>query len=292
MVMVAFEQDEMYFTRQLTFFLVVLQVNRPERHTYLHFLSGLQTLDLFGQHFPVGINKTHLAVLGHFALEIVVQIVLFLHDLYILGTNQHAHFCARQVLVVVLNQKLISVRRQYTHLVVYTLENTGLHFAIPFREFPFRYSVLFIQIRLRSRVRTIVLCTLYIVPLYFPEVNILRPNHYIHRIVLAKTGVDAIEHLSAELHFLVFDHRAAQDVALTDKISYKAVLRLVVNICRSTDLLDLSFAHHHHTVAQRQRLFLVVGDVNKGDSQLFMQLFQLDLHIVAHLQIQSAQGFI
>ena len=63
-------------------------------------------------------------------------------------------------------------------------------------------------------------------------------------------------------------------IALADEVRHKAVLRLVVYVRRRTDLLYLAFAHHYHTVAQSQCLFLIVRHVDKRDAQLLVQLLK------------------
>ena len=41
-----------------------------------------------------------------------------------------------------------------------------------------------------------------------------------------------------------------------------------------------------------ERLFLVVGDVDEGDAQLLLHRLELDLHLLAQLQIQRAQRLV
>ena len=50
--------------------------------------------------------------------------------------------------------------------------------------------------------------------------------------------------------------------------------------------------HDDDGVGHAQGLFLVVGDEDKGDACVFLDLFQLLLHILAQLQVQRAQGFV
>ena len=187
--------------------------------------------------------------------------------------------------MVVLNQKLVVIRCQHTHLVVHALEDTTLHLAVPLGELTLRYAILIVLVFL-IRYTTAFLIFLA------PNIDILRTNDHIHGVVLTETRIDTIEHLSAELHFLIFDHRTAQDIALADKIRHKAVLRFIVDIRRRTDLLNLTFAHHDHAVGKRQRLFLIMRHVDKGDTELLVQLFQLDLHVVPHLEVQRTQRFV
>ena len=285
MEVIALEQDEMHLAAQCSLFLVVLQIDVAELHTHLHFLARLKALELLLLYFPFRIQEPNLTVLQHFALEIVIDIVLFLHDLNVLRPNQHAHFRARQVLMIVLNQELIVIRRQHTHLIVYALEDTTLHLAVPLRELPLRHAIFYIILFIHSHLTALLI-------FLAPNINIFRSNHHIHRIVLTKTGIDTIELLSAERYPLVTDHRTRQNITLTDKIRHKAVLRLVIDIRRRTDLLDLTLAHHNYAVTQRQRLFLIVRHVDKRDTQFLVQLFQLDLHVVTHLQIQRTQRLI
>ena len=39
-------------------------------------------------------------------------------------------------------------------------------------------------------------------------------------------------------------------------------------------------------------LLLVVGDVDEGDAQLLVHLLQLDLHVLAHLEVQRGEGLV
>ena len=198
MVVISLIENEMHLAAQRSFFLVVLQVNVAELHTHLHLVSCGKTFQLLLVYFPLSIEEPHLTILQHLAFEIVVDVVLFLHDLDIFRTNQHAYFRAGQVLMIVLHQELIVIGRQHTHLVVHTLEDTRLYLAVPFGELTLRYPILRIIFRPVRLVRTVRL----------PDINILRTNNHLHRFVLAETGVDTIELLAAELYSAVADHGA------------------------------------------------------------------------------------
>ena len=50
--------------------------------------------------------------------------------------------------------------------------------------------------------------------------------------------------------------------------------------------------HHGDAVTHGDRLLLVVGDVDKGDAYLTLQVLQLDLHLLAELQVESPEGLI
>ena len=67
---------------------------------------------------------------------------------------------------------------------------------------------------------------------------------------------------------------------------------MIVNLGGTSDLLKSAIPHDHNRVGHVDGLLLVVGDIDKGDAQLFLQPFQLMLHLAAKLQVQSAQRFI
>ncbi len=168
---------------------------------------------------------------------------------------------------------------------MHTFEDTGLYLAVPLGELTLWHAV-FVVVLFVVHYLTAFLVFLA------PDVDIFGANHHIHGVVLAEAGVDTVELLSAELHTFVAYHRTAKDVTLADEVGYETVLRLVVDVGRRTYLLYLTFAHHDHAVAQRQCLLLVVGDVDKGDTQFLVQLFELNLHVVSHLQVERRQRFV
>ena len=67
---------------------------------------------------------------------------------------------------------------------------------------------------------------------------------------------------------------------------------LVVDIFRRTDLLDITAVHNHNSIGHGESFFLIVGNVDKCDSQLIFQTDQFVLHVLAHLEIQSTQGLV
>ena len=92
--------------------------------------------------------------------------------------------------------------------------------------------------------------------------------------------------MTTELHLAVFDHGAIKDIAFSDKVSHEAVLWFVVYVGRGTYLLNFAFIHHHYAVTKRERFFLVVCDIDEGDAEFLMQLFEFDLHVVSHLKVK------
>ena len=96
----------------------------------------------------------------------------------------------------------------------------------------------------------------------------------------------------AETYAAILHHRSVQDVALSNKVGYKRVDRFIIDICRCTNLLNLTLAHYYDGITQCQCLFLIVCHINKGNSQTAVHFLQLHLHILTHLQVQCSQRFI
>ena len=66
----------------------------------------------------------------------------------------------------------------------------------------------------------------------------------------------------------------------------------LVQLLGRAELLDLAAVHDRDAVAHRERLLLVVGHVDERDPDLRLDALQLDLELLAELQVQGAEGFI
>ena len=69
-------------------------------------------------------------------------------------------------------------------------------------------------------------------------------------------------------------------------------LRSLVYLGRSADLLDAALAEHRDAVAHRQGFFLVVRDVDERDAHLALHLLQLELHLLAELEVERAEWLV
>jgi hypothetical protein len=67
---------------------------------------------------------------------------------------------------------------------------------------------------------------------------------------------------------------------------------VLVQLARSAELLDPAGVHHHQPVGHGQGLLLVVGHVHKGDTDLALDAFQLQLHGLAQLQVEGAERLV
>ena len=104
--------------------------------------------------------------------------------------------------------------------------------------------------------------------------------------------IDAHELTTAETGGQLAGHDATEDVTLSDEVGDEGVLRLVVDVLRGTDLLDLALTHDDDLVGHGERLLLVVGDVDEGDAEPIMHGLQLDLHLLTHLEIERAERLV
>ena len=87
-------------------------------------------------------------------------------------------------------------------------------------------------------------------------------------------------------------HRAVENVGLPDESGYKAGLRVVIDLHGHVQLFDHTAIHDGNAVGHGEGLLLVMGDIDEGDAQLFLKALELNLHLLAQLEIQGAQRLI
>ena len=68
--------------------------------------------------------------------------------------------------------------------------------------------------------------------------------------------------------------------------------RPLVDLGRRPDLLDLAVVEHGEAVAHRQRLLLVVRHVDERNAELLLDPLQLDLELLAELEIEGAERLV
>ena len=86
------------------------------------------------------------------------------------------------------------------------------------------------------------------------DVDILRTDHDVDRLVLFKALVHALEFPAEEFDQIIVQHHAVENVRFADEIRDEGVLRLVIDILRRTDLLDLALVHDDDDVGHGERL--------------------------------------
>src|SRR5215831_18895264 len=82
------------------------------------------------------------------------------------------------------------------------------------------------------------------------------------------------------------------DPGRAEEAGHEAVGRCLVHLARRRNLLHFALVHHHHTIAERHGLGLVVGDVDEGRGQPLVQLFDLAAHLGAQRRIQVGQRLV
>ena len=85
---------------------------------------------------------------------------------------------------------------------------------------------------------------------------------------------------------------AGEYVVLADERGDEAVGRAVVDLLRHGDLLQPALRHHADAVGHRQRLALVVGDVDECDVGALLDGAQLGPHMLAQLQVERRQRLV
>ena len=227
-------------------------------HRYRHF----ETDALHRTAFEAATQEFHVCFVQELALESVAG-AFFLHYVDVERFYQQTHFVACLEAVVILHHQLVALAGLYQHFVVHAFEDGACYGSRELR-------------RIRG----------------FEDVDVLRTDYDVHLCTVAETGIHAVELVFAEAGEPVVHHDTVQYVALADEVGYEGVDRLVVDVCRSADLLYPAFAHHDDGVAQGEGLFLVVGDVYEGDAQLLVHLFEFHLHVLAHLQVEGGKGLV
>ena len=79
-----------------------------------------------------------------------------------------------------------------------------------------------------------------------------------------------------------------EEVGLAYEVGHETGCWVLVDGLGCVDLKESSVMHDADAVAHRDRLFLVVGHIDEGDSDLPLQFLQLMLHLLAQLQVECS----
>ena len=120
------------------------------------------------------------------------------------------------------------------------------------------------------------------------NINILRTDHHIHRLILREALIHTDKLKIVKSHQEILDHDTFDNIRLTDEACHKAVLRFIVNVNRGTDLLNSSLIHNNYCIRHGERLLLVMGNKHESDTHFLLDLLQLRLHLLTQSGIQSA----
>ena len=86
--------------------------------------------------------------------------------------------------------------------------------------------------------------------------------------------------------------RPGEEVAHAEEAGHEAGRRALVEALGVAQLLVATLVHHGDPIGHRHRLFLVVGHVDERDPDLLLDPLELDLHLLAQLQVEGAQRLV
>ena len=91
---------------------------------------------------------------------------------------------------------------------------------------------------------------------------------------------------------IVLEEPARDRVRDADEVGHEAVDRSLVELGRLALLLDPPVVHDDDDVRHRQRLLLVVGHVHERDPDLLLERLELELHLLAQLEVERAERLV
>src|SRR5215203_4383093 len=88
------------------------------------------------------------------------------------------------------------------------------------------------------------------------------------------------------------DDQRVQHVRDAEEVGYVGRGRLLVDLAGCADLLDPAFVHHCEAVGHGKGFFLIVRNVDEGDTDLLLQGLQLDLERFPELGVVGAEWLV
>ena len=82
----------------------------------------------------------------------------------------------------------------------------------------------------------------------FHNIQILRTENHLNGFVVLKSLIHTFKLETIKLYQEIFDHRSFYNIGFSDKACNKTVFRLIVDICRRTDLLNLTVIHNNNRI--------------------------------------------
>ena len=100
-----------------------------------------------------------------------------------------------------------------------------------------------------------------------------------------------IQRLAAKPHATVANLHRQHD-RFPDEAVHERGGRIVIDLAGRADLLDAALVHHHHPVCDFERLFLIVGDEDRGHVDFGMQRAQPLPQFLAHLGVERTERLV
>lgn len=129
------------------------------------------------------------------------------------------------------------------------------------------------------------------------EHDAFRPDAYegaLAQADRAAAGDDAGAAVELDLAGSAFHapHDAGQDVVFADEVGDEGIDRMLVDALGRVDLLDGALMEHGDAVGHGERLTLVVGDEDHGDAERTLQMFDLQLHLLAQVLVERPERLV
>ena len=115
--------------------------------------------------------------------------------------------------------------------------------------------------------------------------NVFGANYNVNLFVYSKL-IYTVKVVVDKSNLFIPNDSSTKNVAFADKVGNERVFGFVINISRRADLLNNAVFHYHDCIAHSKRFFLIVSNVNKGNTKFFMHLFKFKLHILSHLKVK------
>ncbi len=126
--------------------------------------------------------------------------------------------------------------------------------------------------------------------------DLLRAHGDLHGLAGGASALDADARAVALLHHgevaVAFGDRHPQRVGGADEVGHERGRGALVERARIGELLDPTAVHDRDPVRHRQRLLLVVGDVDEGRAGGLLDPLQLELHLAPQLQVERAERLV
>ena len=95
--------------------------------------------------------------------------------------------------------------------------------------------------------------------------------------------IHAVECNIIKTNLIILNHPSGNDIALSDKVCYETVRRLIVDLLWGSDLKDLTFLHNDDLIRHRKCFFLIMRYEDKCNTDLLLDTLQLILHFLTKL---------
>ena len=119
----------------------------------------------------------------------------------------------------------------------------------------------------------------------------MRTGEGNHRRAVVEIGAAVREQVVADPHKTAFDV-PAELVHVADEAIRERRRRIVVDLLRRADLLDLALVHQHDAIGDFERLLLVVRHENGRDVQLVVETAEPPAQFLAHLRVERAERLV